>query len=105
MTVNRGDTVVITATGTVMLDLAGHGTGPDGISLKDPRKLLTDRATGALIAVIGVDNNDFIFIGSNGRFTAQRTGLLFLGINEEDLTNNAGSFNAHVQIERAAHSP
>lgn len=102
ITVNRGDTVVVEASGSVTLDLAGHAAGPDGLALADPGRLLTDRPTGALIAVVGVDNNDFIYLGSKGRFVSQRTGLLFLGVNEENLANNAGGFTARVRIERAA---
>lgn len=102
LTVNRGDTVVVTAGGTVGLNLAGTSCGPDGLpALKDPAKLIPDKPTGALIAVIGVDNNDFIHLGASGRFTSARTGLLFLGVNEGDVTNNTGAFAARVRIERA----
>lgn len=99
--VRRGDTVVVQASGSIALDLAGHVCGPDGTTIKDPGKLIPDKPTGALIAVIGVDNNDFMYVGSNGRFVAARTGLLFLGVNEEDLTNNSGSLTAKVRVEKA----
>jgi hypothetical protein len=39
--------------------------------------------TGGLIAVIGDDNDDFIFIGKGHDFVAQRDGVLFLGIKKE----------------------
>lgn len=102
ITVNRGDRVVVTATGTMVLDLAGHSCGPNGGELKDPGRLIPGKPTGALVAVVGIDNNDFIYLGASGSFVSQRTGLLFLGVNEEDLTNNSGSFLAHVTIERKA---
>ncbi len=102
LTIRRGDTIVVDADGSVTLDLAGHTAGPDGITLKDPGRLIVDKPTGALIAVVGIDNNDFIFLGSKGRFTSARNGLLFLGVNEESLANNSGSFRARVKIERAA---
>lgn len=102
MTVTRGDTVVVESSGTIGLDLAGKSCGPDGLAgLKDPARLIVDKPTGAVVAVIGVDNNDFVYLGASGRFTAQRTGLLFLGVNEGDLTNNAGSFTSRVRIDRA----
>ncbi len=102
LAVNVGDTVIVESTGTIGLDLAGKSCGPDGLAtLKDSAKLLLEKPTGALIAVIGVDNNDFIHLGATGRFRAARNGLLFLGINEGDLTNNAGAFTARVRIERA----
>jgi hypothetical protein len=98
----KGDVVTVEATGTVELDLAGHSSNPDGIGLRDPDKLIADRATGALIAVVGVDNNDFVFIGSRATFTASRDGLLFLGLNEGDLTNNSGEFTARVLVSRSS---
>ncbi len=101
VTVRVGDTVVVEASGAVVLDLAGHATGPDGIKLNDPKRLIPDKPTGALIAVVGVDNNDFVFLGAKGRFVSQRNGLLFLGVNEDDLSNNSGSFSARVHIERS----
>ena len=103
LSVARGDTVIVESTGTIGLDLAGKSCGPDGLAtVKDPAKLILDKPTGALVAVIGVDNNDFIFLGATGRFKAERSGLLFLGVNEGDLTNNAGAFTSRVRIERAA---
>jgi hypothetical protein len=102
MTVKRGDTIVLEASGSVTLDLAGRTAGPSGIPHADAGKLIADKPTGALIAVVGVDNNDFLFVGTAGRFVAERTGLLFLGVNEGDLTNNSGSFSVRVRIERAA---
>ncbi|MEW6210553.1 MAG: hypothetical protein AB1631_19470 [Acidobacteriota bacterium] len=96
---SRGDRVVINATGTVNLDEAGARTsGPEGIDLADQRKLMTDQPTGALIAVIGADNDDFIFIGRSVEFTATRSGLLFLSINEGLLSDNNGSFKAVIEI-------
>jgi hypothetical protein len=55
--------------------------------------------TGGLIAVIGDDNDNFIFIGKTGEFVAQRSGRLFLSVNEGNLKDNAGTFSARVEIE------
>lgn len=96
---NRGDRIVINAVGTVTLDPAGTRTsGPEGIDLPDQRKLMADQPTGALIAVIGADNDDFIFIGRSVEFTATRSGLLFLSINEGLLSDNGGSFKTVIEI-------
>ena len=62
------------------------------------QKLLKNVATGALIAVIGDDNNDFIYVGSSREFTATRDGALFLGINEGNLNDNSGSYNVKIEI-------
>ncbi len=96
---NRGDRIVITAAGTVNLDQAGSRTsGPEGIELADQRKLMADQPTGALIAVIGADNDEFIFVGRSVEFTATRSGLLFLSINEGLLSDNTGSFKAVIEV-------
>ncbi len=97
--VKRGDRVSITASGTVTLDPAGSRTsGPEGIDLPDSRKLMGDQPTGALIAVIGADNDDFIFIGRATEFTATREGLLFLSVNEGALSDNSGSYKAVIEV-------
>src|SRR5262249_45074688 len=68
--VKRGDRIRITATGSVALDQAGLKTsGPEGLAdIADAKKLMPDHATGALIGVIGADNDDFIFIGKSAEF-------------------------------------
>jgi hypothetical protein len=55
--------------------------------------------TGALIAVIGDDNNDFIYVGMERTFTAERDGALFLGVNDGDLKDNAGAFDVVIEID------
>jgi len=98
--VKRGDQLRITASGTITLDPAnGRTCGPEGISdLLDPKKLMPDQPTGALIAVISSDNDDFIFLGRSGEFTATRDGLLFLSVNEGHLPDNVGAFKAVVEV-------
>lgn len=98
--VKRGDHIRITASGSITLDPAsGRTCGPEGLGdLPDPKKLMPDQPTGALIGVISSDNDDFIFIGRSGEFTATRDGLLFLSVNEGQLSDNLGSFKATVEV-------
>ena len=67
--------------------------------LNDEQKLMKSVPTGALIAVIGDDNNDFIYIGAEREFTATRDGALFLGINEGNLNDNSGAFDVKIEIK------
>ena len=98
--VKRGDRIRITATGSVTIDPAsGQSTGPEGSDLADPKKLMQDQPTGALIGVIGADNDDFIFIGRQADFTATRDGLLFLSVNEGVLADNTGSYKATIELQ------
>jgi hypothetical protein len=98
LTIRKGQRVVISATGTV--DIGGNRrTGADGAAaINDPKKLMGDRPTGSLIAVIGDDNDDFIPIGSGTEFIATRDGILFLSVKEGDLRDNTGSFTTRVRV-------
>jgi hypothetical protein len=98
--VTRGQRIHIAAEGEIDLG-DGHKCGPEGIALEDKRKLMSGSPTGALIAVIGDDNDDFILIGKNQEFTAKRNGRLFLGVNGGDVKKYKGSFTANVEVESA----
>jgi hypothetical protein len=67
--------------------------------LTDPKKLMLDKPTGALIGVISSDNDDFIFIGRSTDFTATRDGLLFLSVNEGMLSDNTGAYKATIELQ------
>lgn len=96
--VKKGQRIRIIGDGKVSLG-KGQSSPPSGVaSLEDNNKLLKNVATGALVAVIGDDNNDFIYVGATREFTATRDGALFLGINEGFLEDNSGSFTVKIEI-------
>jgi hypothetical protein len=99
--VKRGDRIHISSTGTVTIDPgSGRTSGPEGLTdIADPKKLMPDQPTGALIGVIGADNDDFIFIGRSAEFTAARDGLLFLSVNEGTLSDNTGTYKATIEVQ------
>lgn len=97
--VKKGQMIKISGSGRVSLG-NGRFTDAGGVaSLPDANKLLRDKPTGGLLAVVGDDNNDFIFVGNSYEFTATRDGTLFLGVNEGNLNDNSGSFNVTVEID------
>ena len=99
LVVRRGQRIRITAMGQVSLGNARFST-PAGITvLSDRDKLMQDEPTGALICVIGDDNNDFIFVGRARDFVSQRDGVLFLGVNEGNLNDNTGAYDAVIEAE------
>ena len=101
LVVRRGQRIRISATGRVTLG-AGRTSTPAGLTtVPDVGKLMRNDPTGGLIAVIGNDNDDFIFIGNALEFIAQRDGVLFLGVNEGDLNDNTGSYNTTIETEAA----
>lgn len=103
LVVRRGQRLRITASGRVDLGRRGFST-PGGLPMaNDNDRLLRTEPTGGLLGVIGDDNDEFVFIGARHEFIAQRDGVLFLGVNEGELTDNRGSYD--VVIEAEAGSP
>ena len=97
--VRKGQRIRIVGDGRVSLG-NGRFTTASGISsLPDNEKLMKAVATGALIAVIGDDNNSFIYVGTEREFVAERDGALFLGVNEGNLGDNSGAFEVKVEID------
>jgi len=99
LVVRRGQRLRITATGRVNLGAKGQSTADGLASVTDREKLMRTQPTGGLIAVIGDDNDEFIFIGSSRDFVAQRDGVLFLGVNEGNLSDNSGTFEVVIEAE------
>lgn len=99
LVVRRGQRLRISASGRVSLGNNRFAT-PDGLpNIPDRDKLMRNQPTGGLIAVIGDDNDDFIFIGRGRDFVAQRDGVLFLGVNEGNLSDNSGTFDVVIEAE------
>ena len=57
---------------------------------------MSNRAAGALIGRIG-ETNDYFFVGTTTEAIRVRaSGRLFLGINDDVLTDNAGNFRVVI---------
>jgi hypothetical protein len=96
--VQRGQRIVINARGEVDLG-DGQRTGPAGkAGLADNQRPLPDKLTGGLVAVVGDDNDDFVFVGSSTEFMAPHSGIIFLLLNERSPQDNSGSFIAQVKV-------
>jgi len=99
LVVRRGQRLRITANGRISLG-SGRFAAPEGVAnIPDRDKLMRNSPTGGLICVIGDDNDDFIFIGRSHDFVAQRDGVLFLGVNEGNLSDNSGTFDIVIEAE------
>jgi hypothetical protein len=99
LVVRRGQRIRLTASGSVSLG-RGRTSSPGGVTaILDNEKLMRSYPTGALIAVIGDDNDDFIFVGNRREFIAQRDGVLFLGVNEGNLNDNTGAYDVVIEAE------
>jgi hypothetical protein len=99
LVVRQGQRLRISSSGRVSLG-KGRFSTPGGVStIPDNDKLMRTEATGALIAVVGDDNDDFVLIGNRRDFVAQRDGVLFLGVNEGDLNDNTGTYDVVIEAE------
>jgi len=99
LVVRKGQRLRISATGRVSLG-GGRFSTPSGMpGSPDNDKLMRTEATGALIAVIGDDNDDFLLIGTRRDFVALRDGVLFLGVNEGNLADNTGTYDVVIEAE------
>src|SRR5690606_6765787 len=97
--VRKGQKIRIKGNGEVSLG-SGTMTPAAGLSdYEDPQKLMQSVPTGVLIAVIGDDNNDFIYVGMERMFTAESDGALFLGVNDGNLRDNTGAFDVTIEID------
>lgn len=99
LVVRKGQRLRVSASGRVSLGRGRFSTPAGLATIQDADKLMRNEATGALIAVIGDDNDDFILIGPRRDFVAQRDGVLFLGVNEGDLADNTGSYDIVIEAE------
>lgn len=99
LVVRKGQRLRISASGRVSLGRGRFSTPAGLATIQDGEKLMRNEATGALIAVIGDDNDDFILVGPRREFVAQRDGVLFLGVNEGDLADNTGSYDIVIEAE------
>jgi len=99
LVVRKGQRLRISATGRVSLG-GGRFATPAGLpGIPDNDKLMRTEQTGALIAVIGDDNDDFLLISTRRDFVAQRDGVLFLGVNEGNLNDNTGTYDVVIEAE------
>lgn len=105
LVVRKGQRLRITATGRVSLGGGRFSTPAGMVGSPDSEKLMRNEATGALIAVIGDDNDDFLLLATRRDFVAQRDGVLFLGVNEGNLTDNTGSYDVVIEAEAGGSGP
>ena len=95
--VRPGQTVYFEATGKVRWG-KDRQDGPDGEhnSPSNPRRPMPNRNAAALIGKIG-NGSDYFYIGDEtGAIRVRGGGRLYLGINDDVLTDNSGNFRVVV---------
>jgi hypothetical protein len=96
--VRSGQTIYIEATGQVRWG-RDRRDGPAGErnSPSNPNRPMPSRNAAALIGKVGNGSNDFFFIGDEtGPIRVRSGGRLYLGVNDDVLTDNSGNFRVVV---------
>jgi hypothetical protein len=97
--VRAGDTVTISATGTIqMSDDAKDTATPAGSTTgrRAPDAPVLNQLAGGLLAQI--DYYGPIFLGGRSTFTAPVNGRLYFGVNDDHLPDNRGEFVVNVSV-------
>jgi hypothetical protein len=101
----RGDRVMINATGSVVANTRLGAVSPDGRSESYTLRQnypVTDVGGGALVGYIQMRNGQRsrpFFVGSQNTFTAPVDGRLYLMVNDDDYSNNSGSFSVRLDVQ------
>lgn len=96
--VRAGQTIYFSASGRIGWG-PGRRDGPAGESNSphNAGRPIPSRPAGALIAKIGNDSTDYFFVGGDtGAIRMRSSGRLFLGVNDDFLEDNSGSFRVIV---------
>ena len=97
--VRDGDVLRITATGTITLSAPQDSATAGGGNRRAAGALLPNHPAGALIGKIGDGAPFFIGDGTNINRT-QGAGRLYLGVNDDHLPDNSGSFRVTIGVRR-----
>jgi hypothetical protein len=96
--VRSGQTVYFEATGEVRWG-RDRRDGPEGEdnSPSNPNRPIPNRPAAALIGRVGSGSSDFFFIGGEeGPIRMRSSGRLYLGVNDDFIADNTGSFRVTV---------
>jgi signal peptidase I len=95
--VNRGDKIVIRASGLVQWTNWNTASGPDGITNQGQWQGIN---CGCLVGRIG-DSGKYIKLGTKSEFTAKQTGVLYLGVSIRDnyASNNGYRWEGDYQVK------
>jgi hypothetical protein len=96
--VRSGQTIYVEASGEVRWG-RDRRDGPEGErnSPTNPARPMPNRPAAALIGKVGAGSSDYFLIGGEeGAIRMRASGRLFLGINDDFLADNSGSFRVVV---------
>ncbi|GAB3491319.1 hypothetical protein GCM10027341_04140 [Spirosoma knui] len=98
MDVAKGDKITVAASGSITLGFFAGSGDPNGIDGFESYSVARELRHGSLIGRIG-DGNWFS-VGTLKTFVAPADGPLQLQINDNDPSNNSGSFTVEISVEK-----
>ena len=101
--VKENQVIVISSDGNIIWNLQDRKyCDPDGAMpyTRWGNKPLLSAGTGALIGKIGNDSSENFFIGKDQEIQAYKAGRLFLGINDDNTSDNEGVFRVRISIKK-----
>jgi Ca2+-binding EF-hand superfamily protein len=99
LTVRRGDTIEIDASGTITMSGPTDAATPAGSTSgrRAPESPLPAQPAGGLLIRVG--DSQPIFLGANsGSFEAPTAGRIYFGVNDDHLPDNGGEFRVIVRV-------
>jgi PA-IL-like protein len=97
----QGEGFTVHATGQVSYGPASKPVGPGGATDPHPGQCVLpgpDHHAGLIARIVGPESGAPFLVGSDYQGTADRAGQLQLGINDVGVQNNAGAFQADIQV-------
>lgn len=97
-----GQLIEISATGKILWNLKDKKyCNPNGASpfTQESSNTLPAIGTGALIGKVGNGSSDYFFVGTGQKINATTAGRLYLGINDDDTTDNEGCYRVRVKTD------
>jgi|GEM_PF-5186403 len=95
----KGDKLILTASGTVGLGIFAGSTSPNGIEGFQLYNHISNFPHGSLLGKIGKDGNWFL-IGKAKTMTVNQDGVLYVRVNDRDLSNNTGAFYLKYSLRK-----
>jgi hypothetical protein len=98
--IKKGEVIAISAEGRFVWKREGRELcGPDGADVFNysANKPLPAASTGALIARIGADVSETFLVGSKKTIVATTSGMLYLGINDDNTRDNDGEYRVWIK--------
>lgn len=99
VSVTKGEIITITASGSIVLGAWAGSGGPEGIDGYTSYNRVEGFRHGSLLVRIG-DTGTWEAVGLSKKIVANSSGFLQFMVNDQDPSNNSGSFNVDIVIKK-----